>query len=130
MKLLDTNICIYALKRNPSVVSERLLEHQPSQLALPSIVLGELLLGAKKSSKKDMVVIVERFLRPFRVVPFDEAAARRYAAVRAELEVAGTPIGPSDLIIAATALHVGATLVTHNTREFARVRGLELEDWA
>ncbi len=77
-----------------------------------------------------MVAIVDRFLKPFHVVPFDEAAAHRYATLRAELEVAGTPIRPNDLIIAATALHVGATLVTHNTREFARVCGLELEDWA
>lgn len=127
---LDTNICIYYLKGTYSAVAEHLLRRHPAEIAIPAIVKAELLLGARKSgSPEKSIQAVTEFLLPFRTVPFDEAGADHYASVRADLENRGEPIGPNDLIVAATALAHGAVLITNNEREFARIGGLQTENW-
>jgi tRNA(fMet)-specific endonuclease VapC len=95
-----------------------------------SIVRAELFYGAAKSQTSEATRRKQDiFLRPYATLPFDDLAADMYGRIRAQLEQAGTPIGPLDMQIAAIALAHGLTLVTNNTREFSRVSGLLLEDW-
>jgi tRNA(fMet)-specific endonuclease VapC len=94
------------------------------------MVRAELLFGASKSSRNAAALsAVEAFLEPYELLPFAGDAAEHYAEIRGRLEKKGKVIGPADLIIAATARAAGAVLVTHNTKEFARVPGLQIEDW-
>jgi tRNA(fMet)-specific endonuclease VapC len=128
--LLDTNICIYALKQN-QVVLTRLLAERPIDLGLSVITEAELRTGAAKSTASTKTTrLLENFLRPLAVLDFTSDDAIAYAAVRAKLEVAGTPIGPLDTLIAAQAVARKLTLVSNNEREFKRIAGLRLENWA
>lgn len=127
---LDTNVCIFLLKGVHPALARRFLACEPSQLFVPAIVVAELLLGCEKSNRpKEALRQVRAFLEPLRVWPFDQKAAEAYAVIRAALEKKGEPIGSEDLIIGATALAGGATLITNNTRKFQRVPGLRVEDW-
>lgn len=126
---LDTNTVIDLFK-NRGRVAERLLSKRPDEIALPAVVLYELELGAEKSPRPEANRLqIEELVAVATVVPFAEAAARAAARIRASLEAAGTPIGPYDVLIAATALAGGGVLVTRNTRELSRVAELRLEDW-
>jgi tRNA(fMet)-specific endonuclease VapC len=128
--LLDTNICIYALKKRFPGIKKIMESLPPSDIAIPSIVKAELYYGAVKSRNSNKTIsVLERFLSPFEIIPFGDKEIMTYANIRANLEKSGNIIGPNDLIIAATALARGAALVTHNTKEFARVEGLLIEDW-
>ncbi len=128
--LLDTDTCIYALKRNASVL-ERLLSRSRSDIAVSVITEAELRTGAAKSSTPEKTShLLENFLRPLTVVEFTSADATTYARLRAKLERAGTPIGPLDTLIAAQAVSRKLVLVTNNQREFGRVPGLRLENWS
>lgn len=127
---LDTDTCIHAMKGTYPGIAEKLRCYEPDDFGIPAIVHAELLLGVLKSKAPDRTrEIVERFLRPFDVIPFDTTAAQHYAEIRHALETKGTPIGPNDLIIAATARARNLVLLTHNTSEFQRVSGLATEDW-
>ena len=128
--LLDTDTCIYALKRNASVL-ERLLSRSRSDIAVSVITEAELRTGAAKSSTPEKTShLLENFLRPLTVVEFTSADATTYARLRAKLERAGTPIGPLDTLIAAQAVSRKLVLVTNNQREFGRVPSLRLENWS
>jgi tRNA(fMet)-specific endonuclease VapC len=129
--LLDTNCCVNYLRGGEnSGLGGRFALIPESEIRLCSIVVGELLYGALRSKKKEETLqSVREFCSRFASHAFDDPAAEQYAALRAHLAAAGTPIGPNDLMIAAVALAGGLTLVTHNTREFSRVPGLRLEDW-
>lgn len=108
----------------------RLRRRRPSEVALSSIVKAELLAGARKSGRVEAnLALLTEFFAPFVSLPFDDLAAEHFGILRADLERSGTPIGAYDLMIAATALAHDLVLVSHNTREFARVPGLRLEDW-
>jgi tRNA(fMet)-specific endonuclease VapC len=127
--VLDTNTCIYALKRQGRVV-QRLRDHSPDDVAVTIITIAELWFGADKSkrpaaARREM----DGFLEPFDVLPFDREAAAAYARSRLALERMGRPIGERDLLIASIALARGLTVVTHNVSEFGRVPGLKTEDW-
>ena len=127
---LDTNICIYALKGTYPQVKRHFTSHAPSEICIPAIVLAELYYGANKSAAQDKVMdTLRQFIAPIRIVDFDSRSAASYGDIRSKLESRGRPIGPNDLMIAATVLARGGTLVTHNTREFSAVPGLLLEDW-
>ena len=127
---LDTNICIYALKGSHPAIGHRMQRMSPSLIKIPSIVKGELLFGAQKSREPERTSeIIEEFLFPFEVVPFDERAAASYSRIRFDLERRGRIVGPNDLIVAATVLADRGTLVTHNLREFRRIEDLSAEDW-
>jgi len=127
---LDTDTCIFALRKPDSPVRGHLEQHRPEDIVVPAIVKAELLLGALKSSApRKAAAAVGQLLFPLTVVPFCGDAAVAYAKIRNDLERKGTPVGPNDLIIAATVLTHGGTLVTHNTREFKRIRALKLADW-
>ena len=127
--VLDTNSVIYFFK-GMGKVSARLLSTPPREIGLPAVVLYELELGIAKSSVPETRrTQLEELVRRIRILPFGAGEARVTARIRAELERSGTPIGPMDFLIAGTAMHHGATLVTHNLKEFSRVEGLSLEDW-
>jgi tRNA(fMet)-specific endonuclease VapC len=128
--LLDTDICIYVINKRPQHVLDRFLMHESAGLGVSSVTAAELLYGvAKKKSERNLIAL-RRFLAPLEIAPFDFSAAEIYAGLRAWLASQGTPIGPHDTQIAATALAMGITLVSNNTREFSRVPGLKLENWA
>jgi tRNA(fMet)-specific endonuclease VapC len=128
--LLDTNVCIHLLNgRHPSLI-ERFHRHTPQEIVLCSMVKAELLQGALRSQRIALnLQRLHAFFAPLRSLPFDDNSAEHFARIGAELLGQGTPIGPNDLVIAATARANNATLVTHNTAEFNRVTGLCIEDW-
>jgi len=128
--LLDTNAWIIYLKTPQSSISSRLQTLQPADVILCSVVKAELLHGAEKYGNRERRLnILDELFAPYVSLSFDDAAAVRYGKIRHALETAGNVIGPNDLMIAAIALANNHTLVTHNTAEFSRVRGLVLEDW-
>jgi tRNA(fMet)-specific endonuclease VapC len=128
--LLDTDTCIYALKRNATVIGN-MLSRSRSDIGLSVVTEAELRTGAAKSSSPTKTLhLVENFLGPLAILEFTSADAAAYALVRARLERAGTPVGPLDTLIAAQAVARELTLVTNNQREFARVSGLRLDNWA
>jgi tRNA(fMet)-specific endonuclease VapC len=127
--LLDTNICIYALKQN-DVVLGRLLAERPIDVALSVITEAELRTGAAKSTSPAKTTrLLENFLRPLSVLAFTSDDALAYAELRAKLERAGTPLGPLEHLIAAQAVARKLTLVSNNEREFKRIQGLKLDNW-
>lgn len=125
--LLDTTATV-ALLRGDAVFVARLRGHAPGDFGLSAIVAHELFYGAFRSTRREANLARVEGLR-FEVVAFDAEDARAAGAVRAALAAGGTPIGPHDVLIAGQALARGLVLVTHNTREFARVEGLRVEDW-
>ncbi len=128
--LLDTNICIYVIKRRPAAVRVRFEEHEVGDVGLSSVTLSELSYGVAKSRAEDRNrEALERFLAPLEIVDYGPAAAAAYGTIRAQLERRGEPIGAMDLMIAAHAMSLGVTLVTNNLREFERVEGLTVENW-
>ena len=128
--LLDTNVCIGYLNGRSPFVRQRLNALEPGTIRLCSIVKAELAYGAAKSRVREhTLATLDTFFAAFESLPFDDRAALSYGQIRADLERQGTPIGPNDLLIAAIALANQAALVTTNTREFARVKGLEIENW-
>ena len=128
--MLDTNICIYVINQKPPVVLQRFRQEAPGSIALSSISAAELAYGVSKSGSVRNQEALDLFLAPLDVLPFDEAAIWQYGKLRATLEKKGEPIGPLDTLIAAHALSRGLTLVTNDIREFERVEGLKLENWA
>ena len=129
MYFLDTNTCIDFLRNLSESVRNRFLSIPLNEIKIPVIVKAELLLGAYKSNKTETLERTIQFLELFEVVPFTDEMSYTYAQIRKELEAKGNKIGANDLFIAATALNKKAILVTHNTREFIRIDGLQLEDW-
>ncbi len=131
MYLLDSNACIRLLNKSASSnMARKLAELTPDDIRLCSVVKSELYYGADKSTRRDRnLASLNRFFSQFISLPFDDNAAAIAGQVRAQLDVAGTPIGSNDLLIAAIALSNDLTLVTHNTREFGRINGLKYEDW-
>ena len=128
--LLDTNICIYLIRRRPAQVRERFERCAIGDIGLSTVTLAELQYGVEKSAfPARNQEALEAFTLPLALVPFDADAAVAYGPVRAALERQGTPIGAMDLLIAAHALSLRVILVTNNTREFARVEGLQVENW-
>ena len=128
--MLDTNICIYAIKNKPEKVLKTLKEKMNDGICISAITLAELAHGVEKSAARDKNrAAFLRFLSILTVLPFDDLAAAEYGAVCADLQRKGTPIGTMDMLIAAHAKTEGLILVTNNTREFERVEGLTLENW-
>lgn len=130
MWLLDTNTCIYFLNQASERITRRFTQLSPSQIMLPAITVAELYYGAEKSkAQAKNRERVKQFVSTFEIVPFDEKACTTYAKVRYELERSGTPIGPMDLLIASISLTHNFILVTNNSQEFKKVKGIKLENW-
>lgn len=129
MYLLDTNTLIYFFK-GIGDVANILLSKAPQDILIPSIVLYELEVGIAKSTKpKKRTIQLEALISRVNISSFGAQEAKVAATIRANLESKGTPIGPYDILIAGTALSNNATLVTHNTKEFKRIKSLKIEDW-
>jgi tRNA(fMet)-specific endonuclease VapC len=131
MLALDTNTISYFFRGEPCVVS-RLLATPPSELAVPAIVAYELRYGLFRlgeNAARSRLEALDQLPAPMTILDFDSGCASGAALLRCKLEAAGIPIGPHDLLIAATALAHGAALVSRNVREFSRVPGLEVVDW-
>lgn len=129
--LLDTNICIYWLNARPDSIVARLRTVAAGDAAMSVVSWGELLYGAAKSQRKALVRRnLEALAAAIPPLPLPPDAGQRYGEIRAALERKGAPIGGNDLWIAAHALALGFTLVTNNEREFRRVPGLQVENWA
>jgi tRNA(fMet)-specific endonuclease VapC len=132
MKLmLDTNICIYLIREQPVSVLDRFAAHPIGDIGISVITLAELEYGIAKSSRparnRDAL---EQFVSPLEVATFDRPATTAYGRLRTALEKKGQPIGSMDLLIAAHAISLDVRLITHNVKEFGKVPGLRIEDWA
>lgn len=130
MILLDTNICIYIINAKPPTVLARFKQYRLGDIGLCSVVAAELAFGVAKSGSARNRQALEKFLAPLTILPFDEAAVWTYGDLRADLERRGTPIGSLDTMIASHALSRQALLITNNLREFSKVPGLQLDNWA
>lgn len=129
MYLLDTNTCIYAIRRRPPSVQARLNTLDPDEVALSVVVAMELEVGAMRAQAHAYAPTVRRWLAAFRVLSMGDDSREHFARVKCDLMTRGQLIGPMDLLIAAHALALDATLVTNNEREFKRVKGLKIENW-
>lgn len=129
--MLDTNICIYIIKKKPDQVIERLRHTRVPDVGVSSITLSELEYGVAKSARPEQnkLAIVE-FLAPLEILPYDDMAAQEYGKVRVYLEKQGTPIRSMDMLIAAHALSLNCILVTNNESEFHHIPALKIENWA
>ncbi|MEG3878031.1 type II toxin-antitoxin system VapC family toxin [Microcoleus sp. herbarium7] len=128
--LLDTNICIYIIKRQPPQVLDKFRTLDLSDVGISSITVAELEYGAYKSQQTDRNrVAFNQFLIPLEIVPFDERATQTYGQLRSQLERQGIVIGSMDMLIASQAISLGLILVTNNEREFSRIPDLVIENW-
>lgn len=128
--LLDTNICIYLIKKHPPEVLARFQQIQLKQLHISTVTLFELYYGIEKNnSQQRNLAALENVIAPLTIVDFTIEAAKKAAVIRSALQKQGTPIGVYDIQIAAIALSLNMTLLTNNLREFERVKGLKLENW-
>ncbi len=128
--LLDTDICVYITRRKPTQVQARFEQLRPADLAMSVVTYLELIFGAYKSRRREAnLAVISQLGDLIAIQPLDANVANHYGRVRLELEKRGSAIGAYDLLIAAHALSLGLILVTNNTREFARVAGLRLENW-
>ena len=131
MYLLDTNICIYALKGKYAQIPRKLLSIPPEETKISAVTVMELEYGAAKSKWGERSrEAMHAFLASFDTLPFTVEDAALCGSLRARLAMAGTPIGAYDIMIAAQGILRGLTIVTHNTGEFQRVPGIKVEDWA
>jgi len=130
MYLLDTNICIYIIKKKPADVLKTLKTRLKKNIYISSITIAELEYGIAKSQfpQKNKIALIE-FLSIFNIIPFDDNDAVDFGEIKKELEKKGKIIGPMDLLLAAQAKSKKLILVTNNTKEFERVEGLKIENW-
>jgi tRNA(fMet)-specific endonuclease VapC len=128
--MLDTNICIYIIKKRPLQVLNRFRTFDVADIGVSSITLSELEYGVEKSTKREQNrEALVAFMGPLEIAPYDDLAAHHYGAIRAYLEKAGRPVGAMDLLIAAHARSLSIPLVTNNASEFRRIPGLSVENW-
>jgi tRNA(fMet)-specific endonuclease VapC len=127
---LDTNIIAYSVKHKFASLPEHLMRINPSNIKIPVVVKAEIRFGIEKNGiNENNRFRYESFMKPYETVSLDDGATFEYAHLRADLESQGKVISPNDMFIAAIVLSKGGILVTHNTDEFSRVKGLLLEDW-
>jgi tRNA(fMet)-specific endonuclease VapC len=129
--MLDTNICIYIIREKPIKVIKKLHTFDLSDIVVSAITQSELEYGVAKSSrpKKNHEALI-KFLSPLEIIPYDDKAAANYGQIRSLLERKGAIVGAMDLLIGAHARSIPMTLVTNNLREFKRIPGLRVENWA
>jgi len=128
--MLDTNICIYLIKKRPVHVLDHLQQLDISEVGISSITLSELEYGVEKSLLKEQnKIALAKFTAPLETMPYDNLAAATYGKVRTTLEKKGTPIGALDILIAAHAISLNVTLVTNNEKEFRKIPSLKIQNW-
>ena len=128
--LLDTNICIYIIKKKPEKVLNRFSKLKPGDVGVSTITIAELYYGVAKSSKPNQnTIALQEFLQPLIILDFTSEDSIAYGRIRSELEAEGKLIGAMDLLIASMAFSRGLILVTNNEKEFNRVKDLKVENW-
>jgi len=128
--LLDTNICIYIIKKKPEAVIKKFTKLRPGSVAISSITLSELYYGVVKSSKpNENMIALQEFISPLIVLDFTDQDALFYGKIRADLEKKSKPIGAMDLLIASIAISKELAVVTNNVKEFSRIPDLKVENW-
>lgn len=128
--LLDTNICIYIIKKRPEAALKRFIKMKPETVAISNITVAELYYGIAKSSRpNENTIALEQFLLPLVEIDFNKNDARSYGKIRTQLERKGKMIGAMDLLIASQALSRNLILVTNNEKEFNRIESLLVENW-
>ena len=130
MYLLDTNICVYIIRRRPDAVYRRLSRTAGRAVAISVVTAFELEIGALRAEGQHYSEAVRLFIREFPVLPLEDSARKFYGQLRTVLERRGEKIGAHDMLIAAHSLALDATLVTNNEKEFRRIKGLRIENWA
>ena len=130
MYLLDTNICVYVIRRRPDAVYRRLSRTAGRAVAISVVTAFELEIGALRAQGQHYSEAVRLFIAEFPVLPLEDSARAFYGQLRTALERRGEIIGAHDMLIAAHALALDATLVTNNERESRRIKGLSIENWA
>jgi tRNA(fMet)-specific endonuclease VapC len=129
--LIDTNICVYIMNRRPAEVIKKFKQISPGDIGISSVTVSELQYGVSKSKYKERnQQRLDEFLLPMTILAFDANAAKFYGDIRYDLEKQGQIIGPLDLLIAAHAMSEGLIIVTNNDKEFRRIKGLTVENWA
>jgi len=127
--MLDTDTLIYTIKKRPGNLREAFILHE-GRMCISAVTWGELVFGAEHSQQTERnLADIEAMASRLEVMPFDSKAAAHFGQIRSELYSIGKPIGPYDMMIAGHARALGLILVTNNTKEFERVRGLRLENW-
>ena len=131
MYLLDTNICIFAIKKRPEIVLMKLKEKISDGIYISSLTVAELEFGVENSKRieKNRIALI-KFLSIFNILNFDDTDAIDYGRLKTDLRKKGRIIGPIDMLLAAQALNKELILVTNNVKEFERVKGLKIEDWS
>lgn len=128
--LLDTNICIYIIKKKPPQVLKKFKTFKINDLGISSITLAELEFGVQHSAYPEQnQEALNEFISPLEIFPFDDRAAISYGKIRAYLQQRGLKIGAMDMLIAAQAISLSIPLVTNNLKEFKRIPGILLENW-
>lgn len=128
--MLDTNICIYTIKRKPETVYNHLKQHNPEDICISSVTYAELCHGVEKSEAKERNrIALTLLLSNINIMDFDSKAAEEYGRCRAFLESEGTPIGPLDMMIGSHAKSLNLIIVTNNVKEFKRIPDLTIENW-
>jgi tRNA(fMet)-specific endonuclease VapC len=130
MYLLDTNICIYAIKKKPNLVLEQIKEKSKLGIYISALTVAELEYGIENSTKiEENRISLLKYLSIFNILPFDDKDAIPYGKLKTKLRKEGQVIGPIDMLLAAQALRKDLILVTNNTKEFRRIENLKLENW-
>jgi tRNA(fMet)-specific endonuclease VapC len=129
MYLFDTDMVSFFIRNKPSNIRVKTAQHNDDDLCISAITYAELIFGLRKNYSKQLDYWLGEVMGKFRVFAFDSAAASIYGDIRAKLEKSGTPLDNMDIMIAATSLSNGAILVSHNTKHFAKIKGLKVEDW-
>jgi tRNA(fMet)-specific endonuclease VapC len=128
--MLDTNICIYCIRKNPQKVFRRMQGREIGDVGISAITYSELRFGVADSSNPEQnSIALAEFIAPLEVLNYTAEIAETYGSIRSFLKTKGKLIGPLDLLIAAHAVHLESTLVTNNVREFSRIPGLKIENW-
>ena len=129
--MLDTNICIYIIKKKPEIVIEHFRKELVADIGISSITLSEMEYGVEKSQKKEQNrIALLQFVSPLEIISYDTMSARHYGVIRSALEKIGQPIGALDMLLAAHARSLDITRVTNNKKGFSRVPNLKIENWA
>ena len=126
--MLDTDSVSFVLREQGNV-ADRMVRHRPTELCISAVTLAELRYGADLLHASRLHALIDRFIRNIEIMPFDQNCSNLYGVIASELQKQGSPIGKFDVLIAAHAVAIDATLVTNNVKHFARVAGLRVENW-
>ena len=128
--MLDTDTVSFFIKDNPKGIRVKVAKHDKDEFCISAITCAELMFGLKRNYSEQLDFWLHEILDKFKVIAFDDISAAIYGDIRAALEKSGTPLDNMDMLIAASAISLGATLITHNIKHFSKIKGLKARDWS